>query len=1739
MHARMSHMQQPYNIIPINNPHTDHNSTPSIEVHAATSALHSIGDLRKPLDTPWLPHYDLLDWLALFFGFQSSSVLNQREHIVLQLANAQMHFTSSNQELDFIVVHKFRCKLLENYSSWCSFLQLDSAILILDSPLSERDNSFRRELLYVCLYLLIWGESANLRFAPECICYIFHHMALELNKILDDEIDNNTGCPFQPWTSGENGFLNNVVKPIYETIKAEFERSKNGTAPPSSWRNYDDINEYFWSMRCFEKLDWPMRLDNTFFRVTNDGMKVGKTMFVEHRSFLNIYMSFDKIWVMLIVFLQAAIIFSWGDDDNPRMALQRREVQVRLLSIFITWSGMRLFQALFYVGMQWSLVSRENWMVGVRMVLKVVVGVVWVLVFWELYLAILRQKNIDGGLFEGAHKKVVYFLLIAVAFLVPEIMCVVRFIFSWIGDRFAKLNCRIFGWFKGWFHDEIFVGRGLNEGLVDKIKYTLFWLVVLGTKFTFSYFMQIRPMIVPTKNLLNLNVKYEWHEFFSNSNRVAIGLLWLPIVLIYIVDMQIWYVVYSSLASGAMGLCCRLGEIQNTNQVIMRFQHFARAVQTKLIPDQQLPNGIAPTVKRNIHNVIHCLKLRYGFGLPKLKVSEVEAFKFALIWNEIILTFREEDIINDHEVELLEIPHNTWSIKVIQWPCFLLSNQLLIAIAKVEKFVNPSDRELWAKISKNEYMRCAVVEAYYSVKHFLLDIVGINTGPYSIISTYFQEIDYWIQHEKFTERYKLTTLREVHEKTVKLLELVLDPNKDLQKVSNCLQALYETAIGDFPKEKRSVSQLIEDGLTPSSSTGSFFFNVAELPDSCNESFCKQARRLHTILKSHGSMLQVPVNLEARRRITFLSNSLFMNMPLAPRIEKMLAFNVSTNYCNEEVIYGKQFLRTENESGISLINYLQSVYADEWRNFLERMKRDGMLDDEYVYTTRQLDLRLWASYRGQTLARTVRGSMYYYRALKMFYSLESASDKDVSDGARELSSWRSNNWMSSLNRVHKYDTARLKFSYVVSCKMYGVLKEKKDPCAYDILYLMKKNEFVRVAYVDEVLIGRYEKEFYSVLVKYDQQLEKEVEIYRIKLPGPLNLREEKLENQNNAVIFTRGDAIQTIDMNQDIYFEEALKMRNLLEEFGKYHGNKKPTVLGVGENISTRRVSSLDRFMSAREMSFVTLGQRFLSNLLKVRILCGRSDVFDRFWFLTRGGTRKASRDINPSVDNLVGFNCMLRGGNVSHYEYIQVGRGIDVVDLNQIAVSEAKVASGNGEQVLSREVYRLGHRLDFFRMLSYFYSSVGVYFNNLMVVVAVYVFLWGRLYLALSGVEASIIDGAIKNNRAIVTVLNQQFIIHLGLFVALPMFVENYLECGFLASLWEFLTRQLQLSSMFHVFSMGTSCHYFGRSILHGGAKYGATSNDFVMRRKSFVENYMLYAKSHFLKSIELGLILTISAAYSTITEKTFAYTMLSISGWFLVLSWTLAPFVFNLSGFDYSKTVYDFGDFMNWISNGRRVFVRADQSWERWWYEQHDHLRTTSLWGKVLEITLNLRFFFFQYGIVYQLRIAQEKKGIAVYLLSWIYIIVALAVFMIITYARVKYAKQHKHYRSVQFIVIVFSSFLIVTWSWLTHFRFTDLFTNLFAFIPTGWGLVSISQVLRPFLEKRPIIWETTVSVARFYNIIFGIIVLTIVALLSFMPGFGSMQTTLLFSEALSRGLRLFQTVTGRNPRKTTKSFW
>ncbi|KAK9049637.1 hypothetical protein SSX86_031393 [Deinandra increscens subsp. villosa] len=1117
-------------------------------------------------------------------------------------------------------------------------------------------------------------------------------------------------------------------------------------------------------------------------------------------------------------------------------------------------------------------------------------------------------------------------------------------------------------------------------------------------------------------------------------------------------------------------------------------------------------------------------------------------------------------------MDLMLVPYSSDpSLKLIQWPPFLLASKVPIALDMAVQF-RSKDTDLWKRICADEYMKCAVIECYESFK-LVLNALVIGHTEKRIIGIIIKEVESNISKNTFLTNFRTGSLPILCNKFVKLVEILKEGDEFKHNtVVLLLQDMLEVVTRDMMINE--IRELVELGHG-SKDSGTQLFEKA--PDSrpsiafpipVTAQWEEQIKRLYLLLTVNESAMDVPKNLEARRRITFFTNSLFMDMPRAPQVRKMLSFSVMTPYYSEETVYSKSDLDMENEDGISIKYYLRKIFpgsnnmnatfllyttssvthmfmwlsasSDEWENFMERIncKEDADIfeNDENI-----LQLRHWVSLRGQTLCRTVRGMMYYRRALKLQAFLDMANEKEILEGYKAVtipSEEDKKNQKSLYARLEA--VADMKFTYVATCQNYGNQKRSGDRRATDILNLMVNNPALRVAYIDEVEEregAKSHKAFYSVLIKAADNLDQE--IYRIKLPGSAKIGEGKPENQNHAIVFTRGEALQTIDMNQDNYLEEAFKMRNLLEEFHEDHGVRPPTILGVREHIFTGSVSSLAWFMSNQETSFVTIGQRVLARPLKVRFHYGHPDVFDRIFHITRGGISKASKGINLSEDIFAGFNSTLRRGNITHHEYIQVGKGRDV-GLNQISLFEAKVACGNGEQTLSRDIYRLGHRFDFFRMLSCYYTTTGFYVSSMLVVLTVYAYLYGRLYLSLSGLERAIMKSArIRGDTALKAVMASQSVVQLGLLMALPMVMEIGLERGFRTAIGDLIIMQLQLAAVFFTFSLGTKLHYFGRTILHGGAKYRATGRGFVVRHEKFAENYRMYSRSHFTKAFELLILLVVYQAYGSAATSSTAYFFLTASMWFLVVSWLFAPFLFNPSGFEWQKIVEDWEDWSTWISNRGGIGVPANKSWESWWEEEHEHLQFTGPLGRLMELLLSLRFFFYQYGIVYQLRVSRRDKSIMIYGLSWLVILAVIVILKVVSMGRKKFSADFQlMFRLLKlFLFVGFIITLVILFQFL-GLTVGDIFASLLAFLPTGWAILQIAQACRP-LVKALGMWASVKALGRGYEYIMGVMIFTPVAILAWFPMVYDFQTRLLFNQAFSRGLQIQRILAGGKKNK------
>ncbi|XP_039158721.1 callose synthase 3 [Eucalyptus grandis] len=578
----------PYNILPLVPVGANQAISKYPEIQSAVKALHKTEDLPWPNGHEKKKHGDVLDWLQAIFGFQEDNVANQREHLILLLANVHIRRSPRSESQDQVLTEVMK-KLFENYEKWYKFLDEKSNLRLPETKAQQR------KLLYIGLYLLIWGEAANLRFMPECLCYIFHRMADDVNgRLHDNSVSRRNMEP--AYGGGEEAFLRKVVTPFYQVIAKEAERGKRGRSAHSQWRNYDDLNEYFWSVDCFQ-LGWPMKPEAHFFHVpaaedsipASQDRWVGKVNFVEIRSFWHIFRSFDRMWSFFILCLQAMIIVAWNGSGDPN-ALFTPDVFKKVLSIFITAPILKLVQAVLDVILSWKAQWSMTSFVKLRYILKVVLAAVWVIILPVTYA--YTWANAPGlaqtikSWFGNGSNSPSLFVLAVVIYLSPNMLAALLFLFPLIRRSLERSNYKIVMLMMWWSQPRLYVGRGMHESTFCLFKYTLFWVLLMITKLAFSYYIEIKPLVGLTKAIMSVRVtNFQWHEFFPRAeNNIGVVIaLWAPVILVYFMDTQIWYAIFSTLCGGFCGVIRGLGEVRTLGMLRSRFQSLPDAFNVHLI----------------------------------------------------------------------------------------------------------------------------------------------------------------------------------------------------------------------------------------------------------------------------------------------------------------------------------------------------------------------------------------------------------------------------------------------------------------------------------------------------------------------------------------------------------------------------------------------------------------------------------------------------------------------------------------------------------------------------------------------------------------------------------------------------------------------------------------------------------------------------------------------------------------------------------------------------------------------------------------------------------------------------------------------------------------------------------------------------------------------------------------------------------------------------------------------------
>ncbi|KAJ7777936.1 1,3-beta-glucan synthase [Mycena maculata] len=603
--------------------------------------------------------------LSQKFGFQRDNMRNMFDFL-MQLLDSRASRMSPNQAL--LTVHAdYIGGQQANYRKWyfAAQLDLDDAIGKTQNPGLNRLRSKRApnkhaahekslntamerwrhvmnnmsqydRLRQVALYLLCWGEAAQIRFVPECLCFIF--------KCADDYY-RSPECQNSIDPVPEGLYLRTVVKPLYrfirdqgyELIEGKFVRRERDH---EDIIGYDDVNQLFWypegiariiltnrqplvdlppSQRflAFERIDW----NRVFFKT-----------YYEKRSFGHLLVNFNRVWV-----IHVSMYFFYTSFNSPTVYAFNG-----VTSRAMTWSAVALGGAVATLIMIFATIA-EFWYIPPTwtntshltrrlLFLFITLGLTCGPTF---YIAIAEQQGNAGQLA----------LILGITQFFISVFTTLLFAIMPSGRMFGD---RVAGKSRKYLASQTFTASYPALNKKARFASILLWMLVFGCKLTESYFFLTLSIRDPIRVMVGMKIQGCNDKYFGNAlcrNHVALTLtlMYIMDLVLYFLDTFLWYVIWNTTFSIGRSFSLGLSIWTPWTDIYTRLP---KRIYSKLLATNDM-------------------EVKYH---PKVLVSQ--------IWNAIIISMYREHLLSiDHVQKLLYHQVDTGDVgkRSLRAPPFFIS----------------------------------------------------------------------------------------------------------------------------------------------------------------------------------------------------------------------------------------------------------------------------------------------------------------------------------------------------------------------------------------------------------------------------------------------------------------------------------------------------------------------------------------------------------------------------------------------------------------------------------------------------------------------------------------------------------------------------------------------------------------------------------------------------------------------------------------------------------------------------------------------------------------------------------------------------------------------------------------------------------------------------------------------------------------------------------------------------------
>ncbi|EEU34586.1 uncharacterized protein NECHADRAFT_88969 [Fusarium vanettenii 77-13-4] len=491
----------------------------------------------------------------------------------------------------------------------------------------------------LALYLLCWGEANQVRFMPECLCFIFKCA----EDFLAAQSSNDTHTE-------ELSFLDHVVTPIYRFLRDQGYEIRDGVyvrreRDHDKVVGYDDCNQLFWYPQGMRRIvlndktklfDIPASQRLARFKDINWGKSFFKT-YRESRSLLHLLVNFNRIWIIHLTifwFYTAFNVPTLIVGSSYEQQVNQSPTNAKKLSAVGFGGAIAPFLQLVATIAEWIYVPRR-WPGAEPIALKMVI------------LLVALILNVAPGVkifFFPGPKKLDDYLAMGHVGLATQLFAFLAIMPSGnlLGNFFKKKSRRATA-------SEVFTAKYLSLHGNNRVFSYLFWTLVFGAKFGESYVFLALSFRDPVRYLSIMNTdSCQGDNLFGSilcrqQPTILLVLMMMTDLIFFLLDTYLWYVLVNTVCS------------------ILRSFYIGSSIWTPW------RNIFYRLPKRIYSKVLATREMEIKYK-PKVLVSQV--------WNAIIISMYREHLLSIEHVQKLlyhQVPSEEMGKRTLRAPTFFVA----------------------------------------------------------------------------------------------------------------------------------------------------------------------------------------------------------------------------------------------------------------------------------------------------------------------------------------------------------------------------------------------------------------------------------------------------------------------------------------------------------------------------------------------------------------------------------------------------------------------------------------------------------------------------------------------------------------------------------------------------------------------------------------------------------------------------------------------------------------------------------------------------------------------------------------------------------------------------------------------------------------------------------------------------------------------------------------------------------